>query len=1023
MFLLCLLFFVGVGEGWGQAIVRATSGVSGKDKTQDNIKILKSNLNAQIGDLLILNITGLKPIANAPNGWIEIGNQSNSSSTSYLRTWYKIAGQAETGTTGTIDFSSGSENDKWSASIIRIDLNGAKLNTTTPFSSGSTTAQSSPASAPNVAISENHNTLMTLRIFTNVQPRSWIPETTVPTNGTSTDNYGLVFTNLPNDCDCSQAIFGGNSSSSGTGTFAASMESQDKWVARTIVINTVNPTPVFRSKASSDWSSLSTWEQQYRNSTWENVALQNPTNAIPYYESSSRYASNTVAPTHSIPVPSGGSQGDLLLMIVRPAGTRTISTAPSGWTLLTSWGSNGTSYIYYKEAGTTESPTVNVGISASDFLAASTFRIRNWDESSLPVVATIGNSNDPPTVSPSWGNSSPSLFLTVLTNLSAGNATAAPTNFLGLATSGRGNQTSTNPRVASAFQVSTAASSNPGTFSQPTATNPHAATIAIKARPGNATIRDKNAVTISRGELANSVTVESGGVLDITANPGTLALVNSKTGISVLDGGRLNLKSTAIVAGSGNFILASGATLEVGSPEGIAFSGASGNVQNTGSRTFDITANYVYNGTVAQVTGSGLTGSNNLTINNAKGLTLSRAVLVTGTLSLTSGIITTAGNNILTVGSSGSITGGSSTSYINGELARIINSTTETFFPVGTDPEDPKLTYFPLYFSYPSSPGASVEVKINRVGTTSDHPLINVPDINPRFGKGYWKIIQSSTGRSYSVGLSPGEEKVAAGDEVIVLRREGNGNPQNTGKALRKDLNTVSAGSSRVTNVVEFFFNEAPLPTSHSTNEVMLAENARIQPVEFLSFEATYQRDRRVGVLDWKTAKEWDSSHFILERSVNDVKNWEEVGEVGAAGYSSEVLSYSFTDQQIPASGGTIFYRIKQVDFDGTYIYSVTKAIQVNPVDGKGYWVAYPNPIEQGAMLNLEMLNTSGYQDQSIFVQVSNLTGSTFQTSVLKNPRQVHEFVNEFLQQVSKGMYVLSLSWGENSEVIKLLVR
>ncbi len=96
------------------------------------------------------------------------------------------------------------------------------------------------------------------------------------------------------------------------------------------------------------------------------------------------------------------------------------------------------------------------------------------------------------------------------------------------------------------------------------------------------------------------------------------------------------------VSGGGNFILASGGTLGIGSTGGIASSGSSGNIQNSGSRSFNTSANYVYNGSVAQITGSGLPASvSNLTFANTGGnaVTLGSNVIVSGTASVTSGIL------------------------------------------------------------------------------------------------------------------------------------------------------------------------------------------------------------------------------------------------------------------------------------------------------------------------------------------------------------------------------------------------
>jgi hypothetical protein len=147
------------------------------------------------------------------------------------------------------------------------------------------------------------------------------------------------------------------------------------------------------------------------------------------------------------------------------------------------------------------------------------------------------------------------------------------------------------------------------------------------------------------------------------ANGASLTLNNSfSVGTSATDlltvdsGGTLNVGSYAdskYVLGSGNFMVASGGTLGIGDPYGILMgtgTGAtSGSIQVTGSRTYNTGANYIYNGSVAQVTGNGLPATvNNLTINNAAGVALSSSVTVSGTLTLTSGTFT-VGTNTLTL--------------------------------------------------------------------------------------------------------------------------------------------------------------------------------------------------------------------------------------------------------------------------------------------------------------------------------------------------------------------------------------
>lgn len=99
------------------------------------------------------------------------------------------------------------------------------------------------------------------------------------------------------------------------------------------------------------------------------------------------------------------------------------------------------------------------------------------------------------------------------------------------------------------------------------------------------------------------------------------------------------------ISGIGAFTLASGATIEIGSANGINTTTTTGNLRNS-TKSLSPAANYVYNGTVAQVTGTAypdnLTGS--LTIDNAVGVGLNSTRHITsGTLNLVNGIFTIPG--------------------------------------------------------------------------------------------------------------------------------------------------------------------------------------------------------------------------------------------------------------------------------------------------------------------------------------------------------------------------------------------
>ena len=157
---------------------------------------------------------------------------------------------------------------------------------------------------------------------------------------------------------------------------------------------------------------------------------------------------------------------------------------------------------------------------------------------------------------------------------------------------------------------------------------------------------------------------------------------------------------TNILSGSSNFRNYYASTISIGSPAGInALGNNTGNVQTTGSRRFDTSGNYEYNGTGPQVTGTGLPSIvRNLTLNKSdlSTLTLNNPVNVNDSLSLQGGYLSTSSSALPKLTDTTIIVSPSSVyssqlglnigykgSFILGPLARTISTKTVKWFPVG----------------------------------------------------------------------------------------------------------------------------------------------------------------------------------------------------------------------------------------------------------------------------------------------------------------------------------------------------
>jgi hypothetical protein len=119
-------------------------------------------------------------------------------------------------------------------------------------------------------------------------------------------------------------------------------------------------------------------------------------------------------------------------------------------------------------------------------------------------------------------------------------------------------------------------------------------------------------------------------------------------------------------------------------------------------------------------------------------------------------------------------------------------------------------------------------------------------------------------------------------------------------------------------------------------------------PVELISFYATVRNS--VVILDWKTATEVDNYGFEIERSLTPnpsqregTSNWEKFGFVSGYGNSNSLKEYSFKDSKL--ASGSYFYRLKQIDTDGSFSYSnvVNVTVDLTPTNFE-LSQNYPNP-------------------------------------------------------------------------------
>ncbi len=147
----------------------------------------------------------------------------------------------------------------------------------------------------------------------------------------------------------------------------------------------------------------------------------------------------------------------------------------------------------------------------------------------------------------------------------------------------------------------------------------------------------------------------------------------------------------------------------------------------------------------------------------------------------------------------------------------------------------------------------------------------------------------------------------------------------------------------------------------------------RTVPVELVSFNADVNNNNNV-ILNWITVTEINNLGFDIERNVigdrsSVISGWEKIGFVAGFGTTTENKAYSFVDENV--SNGTYLYRLKQIDFDGSYEYSNMLEIEVRVPSEFFLSQNYPNPFNPTTTISFS-IKDAGFVQLKIYDILSN---------------------------------------------------
>jgi hypothetical protein len=497
--------------------------------------------------------------------------------------------------------------------------------------------------------------------------------------------------------------------------------------------------------------------------------------------------------------------------------------------------------------------------------------------------------------------------------------------------------------------------------------------------------------------------------LDGTTFNNSTTIVKTGSGFNLSNGGNIFGGTTSISnTGTGSFILAG--TVADTYNENVTFlqtnaytlypaynvnSNFKKNISTVGSNTAVVFGSnggrVTMNGTAAQfINGDAAKMPDffNLTLNKASNhVTLNVPILVTNNLTFSSGNLISNSINLVKLLDNSTVTGVSNSSHVDGTVRKEGNDAFT--FPIG------KSGYYrPIGISAPSSTSDHFTAEFNFADSDGAYAHSSKDASLDHLSRcEFWILNRTAGSSSVSVtmtwnGTSCG---VSALSDLRVARWDGSmwkdhGNGGTTGNT---SVGSIASGST-----ISSF---SPFSLGSITTENPL-------PIELVSFAAT-PLNNQVN-LNWTTASETNNDYFTVESS-NDAVNFKEVSRMSGAGNSNSMLTYSTVDTN-PYSGVS-YYRLKQVDYDGKFVYSNIEVVNLNSISEMNMVVS-PNPV-----IGLVDIRLDSDYFANPTIEVRDLQGRIL---LVKNNLSVSEgkSVNVDLSELPQGLYFIQAS--ENGKSI-----
>lgn len=191
-------------------------------------------------------------------------------------------------------------------------------------------------------------------------------------------------------------------------------------------------------------------------------------------------------------------------------------------------------------------------------------------------------------------------------------------------------------------------------------------------------------------------------------------------------------------------------------------------------------------------------------------------------------------------------------------------------------------------------------------------------------------------------------------------------------------------------------------------------------PITWGEVKASVHADPSVVSIKWSTLKERESSHYEIQRAIQDLSSFTTLGKIPGQGNTDQTTQYQYTDKLQPGTGTWAYYRICQFNRDGSFEYSPTLSVAIPTVEGQtSDWTAYPNPTNNGS-LYLIFTGTDLPSDQFIRIKIIEQETSV-QLASEWNGSPIE--LSQWIQLLPKGLLILEIHYADKVQRLKVIQR